>query len=65
MSESRDYNKLHARIEELEQQVADLQRVIDELTPQYKELARYVADLRTRVHAVEEKVEHLTWRSAA
>ena len=58
-------DRLHARIEALEQQVADLQKALDELVPQYKELAHYVADLRARLHEVEDNVEHLVWKSAA
>ena len=64
MNKNREYDRLNARIEELERQVADLQRSLDEIAPGYKELARYVADMRARLHEVEENV-YRPWRSAA
>ena len=65
MNENREYDRLDRRVGELEAQVAELQRTLDDLIPQYKELARYVADVKTRLHEVEGSVAQLTWKSAA
>ena len=60
-----EINRMGDRIEELERQVEDLRRALDEVVPQYRRLTREVADLRARLREVEGSVEHLTWKPAA